>query len=126
METPGSKKRHDNGVKINSCFNDLSYFNILNGLPPDLMHDLLEGVVRHNFASLMDFLTKDNIYDPKKLNHDLSIFKYGRLVGKNKVPTNLFTVQSTYKISATHMWTLARIFIIINGEKLKHTFCSFC
>jgi hypothetical protein len=48
---------HVNGLKTNSVLNQLKYFNVVTGLPPDLMHDLLEGCVRFTFTCLMKHLT---------------------------------------------------------------------
>ena len=31
------------GIKENSCLNELSYYHVTSGLPPDLTHDLFEG-----------------------------------------------------------------------------------
>jgi hypothetical protein len=33
------------GIKQNSCLNRIPFFNVTRGLPSDVMHDLLEGVV---------------------------------------------------------------------------------
>ena len=54
----------------------------------------------------------------------LKRFKYGRVDGQNKVPTNIFKkncLNKTYgmKLSATSMWTLVRIFPLIHGSNLK-------
>lgn len=32
------------GIKERSCLNDLEYFHVINGLPPDLAHDMFEGI----------------------------------------------------------------------------------
>ena len=33
-----------NGLKSSSCLNSLTYFHVINRLPPDLAHDVFEGV----------------------------------------------------------------------------------
>ena len=68
----------------------------------------------------MTYLSNQKIYKSEDLNEDLRNFKYGRIDRPNQVPDALFTANSTYKISATHLWSLARIFPIIMGEKLKN------
>ena len=35
---------HLYGIKDNSVLNDLNYFHVADGLPPDLAHDLFEGL----------------------------------------------------------------------------------
>ncbi len=83
------------------------------------MHDLLEGAVRINLQLLMKYLTEKKLYSAEKLNKDLASFPYGRIDKKNKPPTNLFTENSTYKISATHQWIIMRFLPVLIGEKLK-------
>ena len=58
------------------------------------------------------------------LNTKLANFTYGRHDRENKVSNNFYTDKSTektygFKISATNMWTLVRIFPFIFGEKLE-------
>ena len=108
-----SNKIHENGTKTNSCLNQLAYFKVTKGLPPDIMHDLLEGVIRYNFCCLIEHLHELKYYSAKDLNQDLKAFKYGRIDKKNHLPVDLFTDKSRYKISATHMWMLLRIFPVI-------------
>ena len=84
------------------------------------MHNLLEGCIRHNIKELMNYLSKTKIYSVQKLNRDLKNFNYGIVDSKNKVPDSLFTDNSTFKISATHTWTLLRLLPIFIGEELKN------
>ncbi len=49
MDSANNKKKHDFKVKAKSCLNELRYYNGVNGLAPDMMHDILEGVVRIDF-----------------------------------------------------------------------------
>ncbi len=109
---------HINGIKSNSVLNQLKYFNVVTGLPPDAMHDLLEGVVRQTFNELMNYLSANKIYNSDKLNEDLKNLKYDRVDKINKVPSDLFSNKSSFKISATHQWMLMRIFPIFAGERL--------
>lgn len=84
-------KSHNNGVKFVSCLNELKYFNVIWGLPPDPMHDILEGAVRQHFKQLMSYLEKSKLYSVAELNDDLKNFNYGRLDGENKVFITLNT-----------------------------------
>ena len=34
------------GIKQRSCFNSLKYYHVVDGLPPDIAHDIFEGVAR--------------------------------------------------------------------------------
>lgn len=119
LQNKSNRSVHENGLKNQSCLNELKYFNTINGLPPDIMHDLLEGVIRYNFCILIQHLTDEKKYSPKQLNEDLNSFKYGRIDKQNRMNCDLFTEKSSYKISATHMWLLLRVFPLMCGEKLK-------
>lgn len=114
-----------NGLKCISPFSRLKYFNVIDGLPPDIMHDLVEGVIRYNFCLLMKVLSESKLYSIKKLNDDLRTFKYGRIDGQSKVPSDLFNESCLkndygFKLSAAHMCTLIRIFPLFVGEQLKN------
>ena len=119
------KLNHFKGVKTDSIFNELKYFKIIEGQPPDLMHDMLEGVIPLTFGYMMHELRKSNHLTCDQLNSDLRKFKYGRVDGESKVPCELFDPKSSYKsvygfkLNATHTWTLSRIFPLMYGEKLK-------
>lgn len=120
---PKRKKsvKHINGVKNNNCFRDLNYFNVIDGLPPDLMHDMLEGVLPKNVSLLLKHLIETNVYSIDELNKNIREFKYGRIDKRNQIPNNFFTPNSTssVKLSATHMWTLIRILPLIIGQRFK-------
>ncbi|CAF1059412.1 unnamed protein product, partial [Brachionus calyciflorus] len=94
------------GIKANCCLNDLQYFKIFNGQPPDIMHDFLEGVLCLNFGLLNDSIRRFVSVD--ELKSQLENFKYGRHDGKNKVPFDVFTDRSInktngFKLSATQL-----------------------
>jgi hypothetical protein len=114
-----NNKLHVNGVKYNSSLNELKYFNISNGLPPDIMHDLLEGCFRFALSNMMEELTKQKLYNVKNLRSDLENFKNGRIDSKNRVPTSVFTDKFTYKLSASHMNLLVRTLPFIIGERFR-------
>ena len=39
-----------NSVKCDSVLNSLTFFHVTEGLPPDAMNDLLEGVVKYELG----------------------------------------------------------------------------
>ena len=83
------------------------------------MHDILESVARVTFASLINYLKENKRYKIDTLNSELSRFKYGRIDSENKVPSDLFTDLSTFKISARHMWTLIRIYPLMCSDEIR-------
>lgn len=54
MDTTGElSKRY--GINRNSILNDLKYFHVCSGaLIPDIMHDMLEGVLRHEVKLMLE------------------------------------------------------------------------
>ncbi|CAF0827652.1 unnamed protein product [Brachionus calyciflorus] len=117
------KKIHSNGVKNDSCLNELQFFNVTNGLPPDLMHDFLEGVIPNNLLLLLNSLNESKILSIHEFLEQFKQFNYGRIDSKNKVPIDMFNEKilkkDTISLSASNMWTLIRVFPIIFGFKLK-------
>ncbi|CAF0904128.1 unnamed protein product [Brachionus calyciflorus] len=86
------------------------------------MHDFIKGVLCSNFGVMMkkikDTITVDD------LNENLAKFRYGRHDSQNKIPTDLFSKNSYektfgFKLSATNMWSLVRIFPLIFGQILQ-------
>ena len=49
------------GVKFLSIFDSLKHFNVTNGLPPDALHDLLEGVLPLVFIQVASHCIKKSI-----------------------------------------------------------------
>ena len=68
-------KIHYNGMKFNSCLNKLNYYNTVNGLPPEIMHDMLEGAIIKNFNILMLTLNDHKLYKITNLKSDMENFK---------------------------------------------------
>ena len=67
------------GVKFRSIFNELKYFHVIGGLPPDIMHDLLEGIVPLVVIANIKSLLKIGQHGFKlaELNKMIANFKYG-------------------------------------------------
>ena len=60
--TQKKNKNNYNGTKNLSCLDQLKYFKSIYGLPPDPMHDVLEGVARVTFSSLINYLKENQHY----------------------------------------------------------------
>nr|XP_042898288.1 uncharacterized protein LOC110282537 [Parasteatoda tepidariorum] len=59
------------GYKFNSPMNDLRYFHTSTMLPPDAMHDLLEGIVPLELALIISGLIKSKFISLPLLNRNL-------------------------------------------------------
>jgi hypothetical protein len=72
-------------ITHDSIFNELIHFNVIGGMVPDVMHDLLEGVLPRTICSmLLDHIKTKKYYTIEQLNHALKNFKYGQSEVKNK------------------------------------------
>jgi hypothetical protein len=120
MKTKSTKCIHYKGIKSDNCFSRLKDFHIIESLPPDLMHDFLEGSLMKCFGCLMVSLKKKKLYSVSELNNDLRNFRYQRQDGRNKVPYNLFSeTTKKFRLSATHAWTLVKIVPILLGIRFR-------
>lgn len=51
------------GVARNSILNTLQHVNVINGLPPDIMHDVLEGMLPLEVKLLLkQFISEDKLF----------------------------------------------------------------
>ncbi len=72
------------GINRRTPLNDLKYYNICDyGLPPDIMHDLLEGYVPYK-AKLMlkHFIGEQKLFTLDELNSRIKNFHYGYMETK--------------------------------------------
>jgi hypothetical protein len=88
------------------------------------MHDFLEGTLVYNLKIMMRYLEKEKILTIIQLNNSIKAFKYGRINRKNEIPYDLFKREALknkkgLKLSATHMWTLIRVFPILFDQRLN-------
>lgn len=65
------------GIKIDSIFNKLKYFNtVMPGLPPCAAHDLFEGVVQVDLPLIIKYLVSKHLFTVAYLNNKLKeLFK---------------------------------------------------
>lgn len=102
------------GVRMGSPLSGLLSFNIIDGMPPDIMHDILEGVMPGILQYIIDSLilctmTKSDLIEL------VQSFPYGRYEKRNK-PHYKGTVSS---LTATQSWCLFNHFGFIVGTYVK-------
>lgn len=72
------------GVTRNALLNSCRYFHVINGLVPDIMHDILEGTLSLVTKLLLTFYVRERrLFSLATLNSRIAGFKYGTAV-KNK------------------------------------------
>ena len=64
------------GVNFNSVLNELTYFHVTSGCPPDVMYDLLEGIVPRVMSQLLKHCVR-KYFSLSELNSIIRNFNYG-------------------------------------------------
>ena len=97
------------GIKFNSCFNSLHYFNVCQpGLPPCLAHDLFEGIVQYDLALAIKYFVKQKWFMYCQLNKIIKQFVY---LGcdSNDRPTHVNENGNKIGSHAVQCWCLLRL-----------------
>lgn len=113
---PLNKKAY--GIKFDSPLNQLSFFHTSTSLPPDPMHDLLEGVEPMELKLIIKSLISSNYFSLDELNVKISNLKYGPNDYSNKphpLPKNF---DQGLKLNAARVWCLLRLLPLMIGEKV--------
>ncbi len=73
------------GVKTQSELNNSKYFHVVDGLPSDIMHDILEGVLPlHLKVMLRKFVIEEKRFTIDELNRRIHGFAFGANDSRNK------------------------------------------
>ena len=65
-----------NGIQRNAALNCLAYFHVVDGLPPDIMHDMLEGVVNCEVKIMLQtYIYEKKLFTLKQLNSRMKFFR---------------------------------------------------
>nr|XP_054929049.1 uncharacterized protein LOC129385914 [Dermacentor andersoni] len=119
----GTTNKRLYGVNDVSPLLTLPYFDVTRQLPPDIMHDILEGgaecVLRHVLRGLLSsgLLSRQDL-------SDLSAFEYGPNDLKNKpVPFNMTFITGSAGLTGTasNKWCLLRFITLILGGKIPES-----
>ena len=79
------------GLNRDSILNTLSYFHVTEGLPPDIMHDVLEGVLQYEVKEMLQVFTREKAYfTMESLNKLVSEFGYHFADAKNRPSQIIF------------------------------------
>lgn len=72
------------GIHRDSIVKESRYFHVTDGLVPDVMHDVLEGVVPFGTKELLKHLIHTKVLTLSELNNALDSFPYGKSDLPNK------------------------------------------
>lgn len=110
------------GVKFDSVFNSLKYYNVCSpGLPPCLAHDTLEGFLRYDMFMLIQKLVKKKWFTWTVLNERIKNFKYTSKDKKDK-PCEISITGKYKKISgdALRVFNFVRLFPLIVKNRIMN------
>ena len=108
-----SRGTHSRVYGINRCsiLNQLRYFSVVSGaLVPDVMHDLLEGVLQYEVKLLLtQFISEDHYFTLEQLNHRIESLELGYSEARDR-PTQITSAtlssnDNLLKQSGTHICT---------------------
>ena len=109
------------GVKSNCVFHEyLSSFHVTSALPPDISHDLLEGLVPVEIALCLSVFVSKGYFTISWLNDVIQAFpfKFKDAVNRpQRIPENAVTC-GTVGGNATENWTLIRLLPVLIGIKI--------
>lgn len=66
------------GITRNSILNELTYFNIVDGICMDIMHDLLEGVLQLVIKHMLKKYVDDGLITLDLVNARLKAFRFSK------------------------------------------------
>lgn len=109
------------GLYWDSILNSSQFFHVTEGLPPDIMHDILEGSLQYEVKELLRHLIKEEkLFTLELLNEKIERFPYMQSDIANKpalIPDSIFTAKSnTVKQKASKMWCLGRYLPLMVGD----------
>ena len=56
------------GINMESILNSSTYFHVIDGLPPDIMHDVLEGALPYEIKLMLGYYLQNRYINVKEVN----------------------------------------------------------
>ena len=105
------------GLKSNSCLNSLTYFHVINGLTPDLAHDVFEGVAVGVIFHVLTNFVKEGVLTVDEKNNNIVNFTFSQTDLKNQLVPFKIILSQNFKIrqTACDMWNLIRLLLLMLG-----------
>ncbi|XP_064638338.1 uncharacterized protein LOC135494351 [Lineus longissimus] len=109
------------GVKKDSPLNALKHYHVAEGLPPDLAHDIFEGVACELIVLVVNYSCKKGFFSLKSLNKAIRNLDYGE-PDKSTKHSEMSEEISKFAVKQTacQTWCLLRLFGILVGEGVPH------
>jgi hypothetical protein len=103
------------GIRYKSPFNQ-GLFHVVDRFPPDIMHDMLEGVVPLEMALVLQNLISQGHITVQKLNQIINSWLYGPMDRQNKLVPLSESFGDKVKQNAGRMWCLLRLHPLMIGS----------
>ena len=133
------------GIKSNCVLNSLRGFHVVGGCVPDLMHDILEGVLSVSICALLAYcIFTKKYFSLKELNNVIENFQYGVMESRDK-PSKIELIHLKFsfskrgdvksipkklskklKQSARQLWLLGVNLPLLVGKKVPETDLTWC
>lgn len=112
---------HCCGVKSTCVLSEkLCHFNVTSGFPPDIVHDLFEGIVPVEIALCLTVLISKKYFDLATLNKSTGDFPF-KWTDKTDRPhpvPQIYASKKTISGNAHEYWCLIRFFPLLLGQKV--------
>ena len=108
---PGLKKAF--GINNTCPFSCLTNFHVMLSLPPDVMHDVLEGVIPATIGLVCGDMISQGTISLEDLNHAIRIFPYSRLDRNHPAPLRGEGKSVSVKQKASEAWCLLRLLPLV-------------
>lgn len=107
------------GVKRKCVFSSyLSHFNVCTGYPPDVAHDIFEGILPVELAHCLNLLISKKYFTLDKLNESIQKFPY-KWTDKSNCPHAIprtFMLKKSIGGNAHENWSLLRLLPLLIGH----------
>ena len=96
------------GLNHNSVLNELKHFHVICGLPPDIMHDLLEGVIPRMICEFLLYTIRKKFVTLNQVNYILQNFNYGHneMGDKPSIIQMQHLMKKSLRQSASQKWLI--------------------
>jgi hypothetical protein len=115
---PGDAKSVEFGINRNPIVNSLENYHVIDGLPPDGHHDILQGVLQVTLKNLLAFLVRENYVKLQELNDFMANgFDYGYSdIKPSEIKSDHLLPDGNLRQSAMQMWHLSVLLPLFIGK----------
>ena len=116
------------GTVSECCLNNLQFFHIVDGCPPDVSHDVYEGFAKDLVKLLIQHLISSKYFSLSFLNERIQSFPYCEVDKKNKPQTLYAKSMNKLKVkqTASEMATFLRLLPFYVGMKVPRDDEHWC